>query len=143
MLSICKDILVYNGYKVTYLYKGSYDIKNTDGLIELFYTLRDYYNNTTINLYRGDKSLDRKFVSTFIEKRMFDNSISRKEAIRECALIIETYFKYIEEFGIENTSLFIFYSDKFSWLVNRIIDRLNTEEEWYNKKQVEKMKHLV
>jgi len=107
------------GYRV---FKESYPdfegIRTAKGLVELFYARRKYYNPDrrfpqSIN-YGGDT----KIVSSFIRTRQ-KLGLSRENAVRECAELIENMFKYEKHMSLKEPIISV-----NILAVNSIMDRV-------------------
>ena len=119
----CIEYLTECGYKIVAPITGTYqNVKNINDLIKLFYALVDYNYPSPVGYYRN-LAKDRSIAKRFVEKRMEASGISKKEAIKECALLIEMLFKYADEFNFTNnpTSFGIFGQESMGWVTEKLI----------------------
>jgi len=134
LIVACKEFLIYMGYKVVNPIECSYNVKKLDDLIHLFYRLSDTKHPELINSYR-DIAKDRILAKRFIESRIEASNINKKEAIKECAEIINAIFRHEEEFNFEIPITFGVLGQKnCGWITDKAIQiinkkKLNSEEE--------------
>lgn len=126
----CIEYLKASGYKVIKRVESTYkSVKNTNDLVELFYNLVDYHYPSSVGYYRNT-SKDRKLAKNMVINRMNATNISKKEALEECALLVESLFKYADELNLDNTptNFGIFGQEKMGWLTDKL-GRLLLEKE--------------
>jgi len=126
----CIEYLKASGYKVVKKVESTYkNVKNTNDLVELFYNLVDYNYPSPVGYYRN-VGKDRKLAKSMIDNRMKTNHISREEALAECALLVESLFKYADALHLENkpTSFGVFGQEKMGWVTDNL-NRLLLDKE--------------
>jgi len=119
----CKEYLRFLGYKIIEPIEPKYtNVKNTKDLVQLFYALVDYHYPQAVGYYRNIKK-DMKIAKDFVQSRMDASSITKKEALQECSLIIETLFKNSSEFNFDGpvSNFGIFGQQKMGWVTEKII----------------------
>ena len=62
-------------------------------LLDYFYARRLYYNPSRPFPPSRNFEEDRKYISTFVKKRQ-ELGLGKKNAVRECAMLIETLFRF-------------------------------------------------
>ncbi len=84
------------GYRVVRVdFPQTASLNNVNGLIDYFYAKRLYYNPDRPFPKSRNLQEDRKYVSTFVTKRQ-GTGLSRKKAVEEAGLLIDTLFKFEE-----------------------------------------------
>ena len=135
--TVCIEYLKYRGFVVPNKVESVYTITKIDQLIDLFYLSLYKYHPDYVKLYR-DKTEDRRSVSAFVKSRQTASETSRKEALKECATIICTFFKYEDDVGFLGTvSLSVFSSPKLKWILNKVLLIINDKTQEKNKKRLE------
>ena len=120
------------GYRVfKESYPDSESIRTAKELVELFYARRKYYNPErrfpqSIN-YGGDT----KIISSFIRTRQ-KLGLSRENAVRECAELIENMFKYEKHMSLKEPIISV-----NILAVNSIMDRVCSIANEENREVVE------
>ena len=106
-----------------------YPVKITklDEIISMFYDfLSTAYQKHLLppsNIMR-----DRAIAKAFIEKRMEADKISRKDAMQQCALIVQTVLRTPEVFKFETPPTFgIFGQAEMGWITERAIKIINEQ----------------
>ena len=89
----CKAFIIYMGYGVHNPNLPKININKQEDLIHLFYNFRDFYHPQEHNMGRMPVERDRVTAKLFVLARMNNGTVSKKEALRQCAEIIETVFK--------------------------------------------------
>jgi len=118
----CVEYLEASGYSIVKKVEPSYkNVKNASDLVGLFYALVDRHYPSPVGYYRN-LGKDRKLAKSMIANRMEATNISEKEAISECTLLVESLFKYADEFHFENnpTSFGIFGQEKMGWVTDKL-----------------------
>lgn len=118
----CVEYLKASGYRVVKRVESTYkNVKNTNDLVGLFYSLVDYHYPSPVGYYRNIGK-DRKLAKSMIDNRMKATNISKEEALAECALLVESLFKYVDEFNFDNnpTSFGIFGHEKMGWITDKL-----------------------
>jgi hypothetical protein len=133
LIKACKGFLYSFGYKIVDPLESKHDIKKLDDLISLFDQMLKIKHPEWAGRY-SKKEKDRRLARYFVEKRMKASNINKKEAMKECADIIETVFEHEEEFGFDERPLsFDFFGqDDFGWVTDvavKIINRKKAEKE--------------
>lgn len=137
LVDACKQFLAHKGYKVVDPINYTYSVKKLDDLIHLFYALSDTKHPDLMNNYR-DIIKDRILAKRFIESRMTTSGINKKEALKECAEIIDVVFRHEEEFNFNIPLTFGILGQKnCGWITEKAIQiinrkRLNSENERRN-----------
>jgi len=129
ILGLCKDLLLHCGYKVVNPKRSfdDYGLKTIDDLVYFFYNRLDHYHSESTDSYRNIKN-DRVIAKRFLESRMSIGHLSKKEALLECAKIIETIFEYESEFSFEFAlSFWVLGQDKCGWITAKAIDIMNSK----------------
>jgi len=126
-------------------------------LIDYFYARRLFYNPDRPFPPSRNFVEDRKFLSVFVKKRQ-DLGLSRKEAIREAAMLIEVLFRFEEHLKLRTpvmspkALLVGFIIERVCAIANDEIDEASEAEteryiteinEIYNKKFAERDKELA
>jgi len=115
-----------------------------DQLRDLFYSLAKYHYGDKFMLGSRGLAADRAAIKAFVESRMRAEDISRKEALNECALVIQGAFEYKELIGLDvQLTLSMFIPGKFSWFVDKVIQLMNEHlEERYDEKVDDRLEKL-
>ena len=133
----CVTFLKSLGYKV--VKKPVFAVvTKLDDLITLFYTLDNYYHHSVCDTV-SNKQKDRKIFSTFISQRQEELKCSFKEGLQDCANIIKALF--IFESSLDLTvplGTWVFSSNKYKWLIDKVISMLDDNTELLNDKLVER-----
>jgi len=119
----CAEYLKECGYKVVAPVLVTYkNIKNVNELVRFFYVLVDYHYPSPMGYYRNI-SKDRAIAKRFVENRVEASQISKEDAIKECAFMIESLFKYADEFKFKNnpTSFGIFGQESMGWVTEKLV----------------------
>lgn len=114
-----------SGYCVIKPPEGMDTITNLDGLVRFFYATMAKYNASRKTPYSAS-STDRKVLSDLVKSREH-TGLSRKAAYANCALIVDTLFKYEKDLNFDGriTSARILTS---SWIVSRLLAIINNED---------------
>jgi hypothetical protein len=132
LLECCKDLLIFMGYKVVSPSIPQMNVNKLDDLIELFYSYKAYYHPKEYNLGRMPIERDRAVAKHFVEGRMQNGTVSKNVALKQCAKIIETVFKYESDFKFKFSLTFgIFGQNKLGWVTEfalKIIEREKAKE---------------
>lgn len=138
LINSCIEYLKTKNYKVIPR-PSETTIKNIDNIITFFYEHLDYYYDNIYSL-TSNKDKDRAYVKRFINDRQSALGTTREIAIQECVAIIRALFIYKEELNLNSTpGLWIFGSDSCKWIVDKIINYINSDKEYYNRIKVERM----
>lgn len=138
LIDACKLFLIYKGYKVVGPVEYTYSVRKLDDLIHLFYALSDAKHPEFINNYRN-LVRDRVLAKRFIESRMKISGVNKKEAMNECAEIIDTIFIHEKEFNFDTPLVFgMLGQKKLGWITEKAIQiinkrKLNSEREGRDK----------
>ncbi len=128
----CKEFNIYMGYGVNNPNLPDININKQEDLIHLFYHYRDFYHPGQYNMGRMPVERDRVTAKLFVLARMQDGTISKKVAFKQCAKIIETVFKYENEFKFKFQLTFsVFGQNKLGWVTEvalKIIERERARE---------------
>jgi len=119
----CVEYLKTLGYKVAKPLSMTYkNIKNVNELVNFFYALVDYHYPSPVGYYRNIPK-DRAIAKRFVESRMEASQLSKKDAIKECAFMIDALFKYADEFNFKNNpvSFGIFGQESMGWVTEKLI----------------------
>jgi hypothetical protein len=137
----CIDFLVDRGYIVTPPVKNIHNITKIQDLVEFFYTNMHRYNPSRKLRYVPIKE-DRVVLSNFVKTRMKISCIKRKDAIRECVLIIDTLFKNESKFNLMKpiTTPVILYQ---GWLIARVTSIINSEDKDAQQEFFSKIDELI
>lgn len=125
LAEVCKEFLLYKGYKIISPIIVATDVKKIDDLIHYFYnTLR--FKHPDLYSVERNKKKDRHIAKLFIESRQKASGIKRPAAIQECLLIIDTVFSNEDVFSFRQTPNFsIFGQDKLEWVTIKAVDIIN------------------
>lgn len=129
LLDACVDYLKYNGYRVIYPTTDlmKFKVTDIDSLITYFYAKlnRLHSNEECVYTHVGR---DRSIAKDLIESRIQTTGFSRAEAIKECVMLIDTVFKFEEEFNFKyNLNFSIFSQDNQSWITAKALEIMNRE----------------
>jgi hypothetical protein len=145
----CRELLIYMGYGVSNPTLPQIKINKQDDLIHLFYHYRNFYHPAEYNMGRMPIERDRATAKYFVLARMQNGTISKKVALKQCAQIIETVFKYESEFNFKFPITFsVFGQNKLGWVTEaalKIIERERVRESMVeNEKRLEEYeKHYM
>jgi len=117
----CKDFLLEQNYKVLPPLQDDYKMTKLGDLRNLFYALSSRkYASSYAPLGRGG-SMDNVIMRNFVNSRMKEG-VTRKNALIECANIMETLFKYSDEIGLKGQiTINMFDPGLFSWVVEKAL----------------------
>lgn len=136
---LCSEWLKLNGYSVKKPIEYPTKIKGLDDLISLFYLLFEKYYPEFSAPY-NNTNRDRKIAKLFIETRMKADGISKAKALDQCATIIETLFKYRDDFNFDPAPSFgVFGQQNMSWITNKTLEYINKEREEIEERRAEMM----
>jgi hypothetical protein len=135
----CKKLLTFVGYKIVEPVGKRYNVKDINGLIDLFYAYLDYKHPELIATHRNIKK-DRALAKRFVDARMEAGNINKQQALNECAQIIQTIFEREPEFNFTIPLSFeMLGQDAAGWITKKAVEFLNAEQQEYKKKLTEKM----
>ena len=131
----CVFFLKERGYIVVKPKESKIKVSKISDLVELFYSLLLFYNPNRRMFYTSSGKEDKKHAKLFLESRI-STGINRKQALRECAEIIECVLKYESLFNFSEpvSSMNIFGREKMKWVSDRAVSIINGEN-----KQVEEI----
>ena len=134
----CVALLKSLGYKVANKNQPR-QIKKLDDLINLFYTLMEYYHNDVCSLV-SNRQKDSALFSRFISNRQEELQCTFEDGLQDCANIINALFVYESELNLTlPIGTWIFGSDKCKWLTDKVINILNNNVEMLNEYKISKM----
>jgi len=108
-------------------------VSNIKDLLDYFYARRFHYNPDRPFPVSRNFDADRKYISNLVKKRQ-DTGLSRIQAIRECAVLIETLFRFekylkLKEPVLSPQALTVgFIMEKVCAIANDEIDEASEEE---------------
>lgn len=133
------------GYRVIKV--GYPDVEGVDTikkLIEFFYSCRVYYNPDRTYPPSIDYQKDSRFASDLVRSRQ-KLGLSRKDAIRESAMLIDTMFRYEKHLGLSEPIIHLTILTSRS-LMDRVCTFLNGEvdevEETKNQEYIDSLNEL-
>ena len=89
------------GYRITKEeHLGSGSITTVRHLVDYFYARRKFYNPDRKFPFSIDYSTDTKYISSFVRSRQ-KLGLSRKMAVKEAVVLIDTLFKYEEQLKLK------------------------------------------
>jgi len=105
-------------------------VKNASGLVDLFYSLLQYYNQDRKLHYVRATKKDLGMAKQLIDSRQSFCS-SRKKAIEESALIVKCVVEYENFFGFSEPlhSFDCFGNNNMKWVIDRAISIINEEND--------------
>lgn len=129
----CCNYLKNIGYKVIKPEKPKFVANNTQDLKNFFNACYDRYIDSR---YRPGTNTKKQLglFKKLLDGRMNEN-ISKSSALEECLLIIETIFKYKDEFKFKYISPEIVAMD---WVVNKAVGIINREQDKNSEKEYER-----
>lgn len=108
-------------------------VSSIKDLLDYFYARRFHYNqNRTFPISRNFEA-DRKYLNNLVKKRQ-DTGLSRIQAVRECAVLIETLFRFEEYLKLREPVLSPqaltvgFIMEKICAIANGELDEASEEE---------------
>lgn len=128
VLRECVLLLKANNYVVKVIPEIMDSVKDTRGLVALFYNELQYFHHDTVP-YKDEKS-DLRLAKLLVEKLMEITSLKKELAIGFAAELIRIMFRHEKEFAFEPGSLYsfrIFGQDKMSWVTEKAIRIYNRE----------------
>lgn len=135
--NVCVEYLKYRGFVIPNKINYDSDITKIDQLIDIFYFNLYKYHPGYIKLYK-DRNEDRRSAKSFIKSRQTASGTSRKEALNECAFIIDKFFEYENEIGFSGTiSLSIFSVIKLKWILDKVLSIANEKMKEKKEKDLE------
>jgi len=124
----CKDYLVFRKFRVADPLKVNGNITKEQELIDYFYARLQYKNKGNVVVFRH-KERDMAVAKKFVRNRMEASNSTKAEAIRECSAILQLVIEREEEFNFTVPMFFgMFSKDNFSWVVEKAIEKINTED---------------
>lgn len=135
----CKKFLIFMGYKVIDPVKKTFNVKNINDLITLFYAYLDYKYPELAGSHRNIKK-DRAIAKRFLDARMEIGSLNKEHALDECAKIIKTIFDREPEFNFTiPLSFAILGQQSVGWITRKAVELMNAGEESIKKKLTEQI----
>lgn len=123
----CVAFLKEHGYSVRPPMTYSLKITKLDDLITTFYMLEKGIYDEHLLPYSNVKR-DRAIAKSFVERRMQDDGITRKTALQQCGLIIQSVFRHPEIFKFETPPTFgVFGQAEMGWITDRAIQVINKD----------------
>lgn len=122
---LCVEWLKMRSYSVRLPMDYPVKIDKLDQIISIFY---DYLNNSYEKhlLPPSNINRDRGIAKAFIEKRMEADKISYRNAMQQCALIVQTVLKTPDVFKFESPPTFgIFGQAEMGWITERAVRIIN------------------
>jgi hypothetical protein len=134
----CKKFLIHMGYKVIDPIKYTYpNIEKLDDLFYLFYALLEYNHPELVDAHRN-MNRDRALAKRFLDSRMDAGNLNKKQALCECAEIINTVFDREDDFNFNLPLSFeMFGQQSAGWITKKAVDIMNSEKEKRDIKIVE------
>jgi len=128
ILSKCRDLLICNNYAVIKKPRTALKVKNTKGLVDLYY----FILNATTNLipYRNDK-IDLSIAKALLAFIQTSTGLDRQLSLVKATNIVEGLFIYKKQLNLDPeimTTFKVFGQDKLGWITNKIIYLLNKEQ---------------
>jgi hypothetical protein len=126
-IEMCTKFLKGQNYSVRPPLSYPAKINKLDELISIFYV---FLNNTYEKhlLPSSNTKRDRAVAKAFVEKRMQADGISRKDAMQQCALIVQVVIRTPEIFKFETPPTFgIFGQAEMGWITERAIRIINDQ----------------
>lgn len=125
LTNACVDYLRYKGFSVKEPLGYPHKVKDLAGLINFFYGLYKKCFTENLSPYRNDQQ-DLKIAKEFVDKRQEADGLSHKEALAQCATIIQTVFENIDDFNFTIPVTFgIFGQQKMGWVTAAAIGIMN------------------
>ena len=136
---VCKEFLIFMGYKVVDPVKKTFNVKNINDLITLFYAYLDYKHPELSDAHRNVKK-DRAIAKRFLEARMEIGNLNKEYALDECAQIIKTVFDREPEFNFTIPLSFgMFGQESVGWITRKAVELMNAGKEESKKKRIEEI----
>lgn len=136
---VCKGFLIFMGYKVVDPIEKTFNVKNINDLITLFYAYLDYKHPELADSHRNIKK-DRAIAKRFLEARMEIGNLNKEYALDECAGIIKTIFDREPEFNFTIPLSFeIFGQQALGWITKKAVELMNAEKETKQQKIIEQI----
>lgn len=134
---ICVEIVKMFGYKVISPSDKYRDIDGPIGLLNFFNSVLQYkhpeYIPSNVNIPKN-----RKIIRKFINSRIEASNVSEKEAIKECAEIIETIFLYEDRFNFEYViDIGILGQANLGWVTDLAVNIINNRKKKEKEKEVD------
>lgn len=128
LVRVCIELLDKQGYKsvrCSYTYPK---IEKLNHLVELFDALMSRHHPDLIAPFRR-KTVDMSIAKKFLEARMEAGDLNKKQALLECAEIINTIFKYEKDFSFNMPLTFsMFGQANCGWITDRAIQIMNKKK---------------
>ena len=146
-IKMCVKFLKGQSYSVRPPIGYPVKITKLDEIISMFY---GFLSNTYQKhlLPPSNIKRDRAIAKAFIEKRMEVEKISRKDAMQQCALIVQTVLRTPEVFKFETPPTFgIFGQAEMGWITERAIriinEQITKDNEIAAEKAIDKMTERI
>jgi hypothetical protein len=135
---LCEQFLKLQGFKVNKRPVLT-NIKHIDQLVDFFYSTMSFYHGDDMTLI-ANRGKDMSVMSRFVEQRRTELECSPEVAIGDVAMIIKTLFENEKELNLEfPIGIWIFGTDRFRWITDRIISIINDKYKDANEVAVERM----
>lgn len=135
LIVACKEFLKCAGYRIIDPIDDKINVSTTKDLVDLFYDLKKHSHPEKCSVYRN-MVLDLRSVKLFVEARMAAGNIIKKQALKECALIIRTLFVHEKEFKFKYPiTLTSLGQKKAGWITEKALEIIN--KNLYNKRERE------
>jgi len=128
LVKACTEFLEHQGYKTTRCHYTYPKIEKLNHLVELFDALMSRYHPDLIAPFRR-RTVDMSIAKKFLEARMEAGELSKKQALLECAEIINTIFKYESDFSFTMPLTFSMLGQaNCGWITDRAIQIMNKKK---------------
>ena len=128
LVRACIKVLEHQGYKTSRCYYTYPKIEKLGHLVELFDALMSRNHPDLIAPFRR-KTVDMSIAKKCLEARMGAGESDKKQALLECAEIINTIFKYETDFNFNMPLTFsMFGQANCGWITDRAIQIMNKKK---------------
>ena len=127
LIKACIEFLEHQGYKTIRCYYTYPKIEKLNHLVELFDALMSHHHPDLIAPFRR-RGVDMSIAKKFHEARM-STGLSKKQALLECAEIINTIFKYEGDFNFTMPLTFSMLGQaNCGWITDKAIQLMNKKK---------------
>ena len=123
----CSTLLVKNNYAVIKKPRAALKVKDTKGLVDLYYHILSA--TTDITPYRNDK-IDITIAKRLVKHIQESTGLNHELSIVKCINIVEGLFLYKKQLNLNPESMTtfkVFGQDRLGWITEKIVYLLNKE----------------
>jgi hypothetical protein len=128
LIKVCKEFLEKKGYKTVRCHYTFPKINKSTDLIDLFDALFMRHHPDLLAPYRK-QSISRSIAKRFVDSRIKAGSLSKEQALLECAEIINTIFRHEDEFNFTMPLSFgMLGQENCGWITDKAIQIMNRKK---------------